>query len=111
MPEYYVQCIFTDNDTAMYCEAASGFYAPVPFRMNSASMDALKRFGFTTDGSKGNFHRSIDSIGPADFPKIAENILSTLYSVYGVHAGSDLEWKTPLAPEIKGVPSVCVPIG
>ncbi len=30
-PEHYVQCIFTDNDTEMFCEAASGFYAPDRF--------------------------------------------------------------------------------
>jgi hypothetical protein len=28
----YVQFIFTDSDTAMYCEATSGFYAPVASR-------------------------------------------------------------------------------
>jgi hypothetical protein len=74
-------------------------------------MAALKRLGFSTDSSKGNYARDIQGITRADFPRIADIILTALYEVYGVHLGTELEWQAPFAPESKGVPSSCVPIG
>jgi hypothetical protein len=111
--EHYVQCIFTDNDTEMHCEAASGFYAPkaLQFHLAPPQMAALKRLGFSTDASMGNFQRDIDTRKPADLPAVSDLMLSTLYEVYGVR-GSDLQWgRAPLTPELKGVPTSCVPIG
>jgi hypothetical protein len=111
--QHYVQCIFTENDTEMFCEAASGFYAPEAsrFQLTPQELVALKRLGFTTDGSMGNFHRVIGTKSPADFAKVADLMLSTLYEVYGVR-GSGLGWGlVPLTPELEGIPTHCVPIG
>jgi hypothetical protein len=45
--ERYVQCIFHDKDTAIFCEAASGFYKPPVWRtLDANAMAALKRLGF-----------------------------------------------------------------
>lgn len=111
--QHYVQCRFTDNDTAMFCEAASGYYGPkeLRFQLAPAEISALKRLGFTTDVMRGNFHRIIDTKTTRDFSKAADIILSTFYEVYGVR-GEDLRWAdVPLTPEIEGMPLDCLPIG
>ncbi len=74
-------------------------------------MAAVKRLGFTTDDSSGNFNRYIDTKSAKDFPAVADLMLSALHDVFGVR-GLDLTWgDVPLTPELQGVPSVCVPIG
>lgn len=111
--EHYVQCIFTDNDTAMYCEAASGYQTPkeTRFQLAPERMAVLKRLGFATDVPEGNFHRTIDTKSTRDFSKAADLILSTLYEVYGVR-GADLRWaEIPLTPELEGTQPECVPLG
>jgi hypothetical protein len=111
--EHYVQCIFTDNDAAMYCEAASGYHAPeeTRFQLAPSEIAVLKRLGFATDVPKGNFYRTIDTKSARDISKAADLILSTLYEVYGVR-GKDLRWAdVPLTPEIEGTAPECVPLG
>jgi len=115
VPENYVQCLFLDGDRRMLCEASSGFYAQLPgenqhYRVSAEGLAALARLGFSTDGNEGNFQRIVAFSGDPDLESVATLILSTLYEVYGVRLGSQLEWKSPLA-HIDRYNSVCVPIG
>ncbi|MBS0531045.1 MAG: hypothetical protein JSS22_16875, partial [Proteobacteria bacterium] len=75
-PEHYVQCIFHDANTEVYCEAASGFYLTKPneprrFRASAATMAALAKLGFDTDDSAGNFKIERAVGKPADFNALA----------------------------------------
>jgi hypothetical protein len=113
--EMYVQCLFMDDDRQMLCEASSGFYAQLPgeprrFRVTPQGLGALARLGFSTDDSRGNYQRLIGLSSTADFPLVADLILSALYQAYGARIGSDMEWKSPLAG-VDPATSPCTPIG
>ncbi|HZL39696.1 MAG TPA: hypothetical protein VFC45_05375 [Pseudolabrys sp.] len=50
-PHGYVQCIFHDHQTGVYCEASSGFYyakkgQPRTFHQSSNAITALAKLGF-----------------------------------------------------------------
>jgi hypothetical protein len=114
-PQSYVQCLFLDGDRRMLCEASSGFYATPEvvdrqYWLSPERVATLAQFGFSTDDSHGNFQRMIEFEGEPDFAAIADLILSTLYEVYDARAGSQLEWKSPLA-DIDPRHSACIPIG
>jgi hypothetical protein len=112
--EAYVQCLFNDDDSKIFCEAASGFYLqkedqPRRFRMTPQALAALARLGFSTDASKGNYRRMIDLTGSSDFTAIADLLLSALYQGYGAGLDSRLIWEAPLAPG-KGTFARCAPL-
>src|SRR5579872_933081 len=65
----YVQCIFHETNTKLYCEAASGYYydapgAPRTFHHPARVIAALGRLGFSTDDSAGNFNVDLDVPDP-----------------------------------------------
>jgi hypothetical protein len=108
----YVQCIFHDNNTKLYCEAASGFYydppgAPRTFHQPTNAVAALGRLGFSTDDSAGNFSVDRDVADPPDFNALADFMLKALHDGYGARADMNLEFNAPFAPSPS---SKCIPV-
>ena len=94
-PEFYVQCIFHDEDRQIYCEAASGFFLYADKIGNFATpqrLDALDRLGFSTDGSKGNFSQERD-FHNAD--ELAILMIETLARVFEFDTRDVLEFNAP----------------
>lgn len=94
-PEYYVQCLFHDEDRQIYCEAASGFYRYADRVGGFATLqriDALASLGYSTDGSKGNFSLDRDFHGAEE---IATLMLATLARVFELSDRDILEFNSP----------------
>lgn len=97
----YVQVLFTDNDSKALCEAASGFYDNDDERLQITpeGLAALKRHGFSTDASDGNFQREWEVADQDDLHAIAHMLLTVLYEVYGARLHSKIKFDAPLARE------------
>lgn len=98
----YVQCIFHDNRTALYCEAASGYWfdkkgEPRTFHQPVATVAALARMGFDTDDSKGNFKIDLPFAEGVDFNTTADFMLRALHDGYGARADMRLKFNAPFA--------------
>ncbi len=108
----YVQCMFHDNNTKLYCEAASGFYydapgAPRTFHHPGRAIAALGRLGFSTDDSAGNFNIDLDVSDPPNFNPLADFMLKALHDAYGARADMKLQFNAPFAPRAT---SKCIPV-
>ena len=108
----YVQCMFHDHESKIYCEAASGFYytkqgAARTFHQPPQTIAALARLGFSTDNSVGNFKVDFDVADPPDFNAMADFILQALHDGYGARGQMNLRFNAPFAPR---APSTCVPV-
>jgi hypothetical protein len=104
--EYFVQCLFFDNDKQIRCERASGYYdAAIKGFATAAKRQALAELGFSTDASVGNFaqERPVD-LGSTS--EIARLIIATLAGVYDLKIGDTLEYYAPLLSEEKSSPIV-----
>ena len=114
-PQAYVQCIFFESDTKMYCEAASGFYEQRPqerrLRPMPGSIAAIAALGFSTDPSEGNFSQEIDLGDPPDLSRAADLMLATLHDAYGARLWTELKFNAPFAPTLSRTPrpSRCIP--
>ena len=111
-PHSYVQCIFHDRQTGLYCEAASGWWhgkagEPRTFRQPPETIAALARMGFDTDDSEGNFKADLDVDDTPDFNAAADFILRALHDGYGARGEMNLQFNAPFAPK---APSTCVPV-
>lgn len=108
----YVQCMFHDNNTQLYCEAASGYYYDGPgeqrtFHHPASVIAALGRLGFSTDDSAGNFHVDRDVADPPNFNTLADFMLKALHDGYGARADTKLRFNAPFAPRAT---SKCIPV-
>lgn len=108
----YVQCIFHDNNTKLYCEAASGFYYDGPgepriFHHSARTIAALGRLGFSTDDAAGNFNVDLDVPDPPNFNTLADFMLKALHDAYGARADMKLGFNAPFAPRAT---SKCIPV-
>jgi hypothetical protein len=110
-PHGYVQCMFHDNQTALYCEASSGFYyakdGQPRFRQSSATIAALAQMGFDTDDSNGNFNIDLPIADTPDFNAAADFILRALHDGYGARGDMMLRINAPFASK---TPSTCAPV-
>lgn len=111
-PHGYVQCMFHDNATALYCEASSGYWydkadKPRTFRQPAQTLSALERLGFDMDDSKSNFRRELTLSTPPDFNAAADFILRALHDGYGARYDTRLKFNAPFA---RKTPSTCVPV-
>jgi type III secretion system-like peptide-binding chaperone len=111
-PQGYVQCIFHDNQTALYCEAASGYWfdkkgEPRTFHQPAATVAALARMGFDTDDTQGNFKIDLPLAETPDFNAAADFMLRALHDGYGARADMRLRFNAPFAPK---TPSTCIPV-
>ena len=94
----YVQCMLTDDDHNVYCEAGSGYYDRTRLPSPSAR-GALAHLGFSGDGRRGNYHYEAAISGDAGFWPVADLMLETLYRAYGARPGTTFSVNAPLAEE------------
>jgi hypothetical protein len=109
-PNAYVQCIFHDNQSRVYCEASSGFWGPRGPRrlqLSTRAVAALAKLGFDTDGSAGNFKFDRDVDKSANFHPLADIMLRALHDGYGARSHTQLTFAAPFAP---GTPASCLPV-
>jgi hypothetical protein len=107
--EYYVQCLFFDNDRQILCEAASGYYYPEnKGYVTVAKGEILAELGFSTDASEGNFQRElrVDELGTR---AIAKLIIELLARVYDLGPSDKLEYTAPRLSAIKVNPVIADP--
>jgi len=96
----YVQCLFNDDSSTIYCEAQSGTLDPGPGRRPSpAGRAALARLGFDMDDSKGNYQRRVAIREPRDIDAVAELMLAALYAGYEGVVNRPIVWVSPNASE------------
>ena len=108
----YVQCMFHDTNSKLYCEAASGYYydgagAPRTFHHPANVIAALGRLGFSTDNSAGNSSVDLDVADPPNLNTLADFMLRALHDAYGARAEMNLLFNAPLAPRTS---SQCIPV-
>jgi hypothetical protein len=97
-PQHYVQCMFADRDSRMFCEAASGAYGPSGesgLRLDAPAREALRALRFVQDNPRENYARTIDLGDPPDLELAADLMLSALHEAYGAHPGSELQIEAP----------------
>ena len=100
----YVQCAFYDEDRQMMCEAASGFYTDPPNTKRQtylppATVAKLGKLGFSTDDSRGNFQRVMDTRDSGGLGSVARLLLRALYEAYGARTDDRIAVTAPLLPE------------
>jgi len=106
----YVQCLFNDDSSRIYCEAQSGTLDPGPGRRPSPSgLAALARLGFDMDATKGNFQRRLAIRGPYDIDGVAAFMLAALYAGYQGVVDRPIIWVSPNASEAVAAQR-CAPI-
>lgn len=96
----YVQCIFIDDDTAMFCEASSGAYGTGKFSLvrfvpTEETQNTLNGLGFTQDDPEKNFSQTVPLGSPPDVRVAADLMLTTLYEAYGARRDIDLDMDAP----------------
>jgi hypothetical protein len=94
--EYYVQCMFFDDDQQICCEGASGYYYPeIKGYVTATKDEVLAELGFSTDASAGNFARElcVDELGTR---AIAKLIVELLARAYDLGTSDKLEYYAPL---------------
>jgi hypothetical protein len=101
-PQSYVQCMFADNRSKLYCEASSFYYAepagkPRMLYLPPEVMAALEKLGFATGTSQKNFPYERPLNGTPDFDAIATLMLTALHDAYGVREETELKTFAPFA--------------
>jgi hypothetical protein len=107
--EYYVQCLFFDDDRQIRCEGASGYYYDeIKGYMTAAKGEVLAELGFSTDASAGNFARElrVDELGTR---AIAKLIIEMLARVYDLGTSEKLEYYAPFLSSKMGNPIIVDP--
>lgn len=97
-PQHYVQCMFGDRDSRMFCEAASGAYGAAGesgLRLGASAREALRALRFVQDNPRENYARTIDLGDPPDLGLAADLMLSALHEAYGARPGSELQIEAP----------------
>ncbi|MGH6839364.1 MAG: hypothetical protein ACREDT_11310 [Methylocella sp.] len=107
--EYYVQCLFIDNDKQILCEGASGYYYDaIKGFATAVKREDLAELGFSTDASEGNFQRMLRLDDRGTRP-VAKLIIETLARVYELGPSDKLEYTAPLLSGKKGNPVIADP--
>ena len=92
--QHYVQCLYHDNDTRIYCEASNGTYGPngrLPLADDAIAL--IKKSGFE-DTPEKNFNLDLPFGGNEDYSHIANLMLQTIHTLY--RPGVDyIEMKAP----------------
>ena len=100
-PQRFVQCIFHEIDTILYCEASSGRYGPAIGKPHSYSVsdeaeETLTRLGYKSPYVVANFGQEIALGDPPDFRSVADLLLTTLYDVYKARPWTPMVLTAPL---------------
>lgn len=104
-PADYVQCMFGENRSKLYCEASSGYYVAPDnkprIRFPSEEMKAvLRKLGFATGNDEKNFPYEHDFSGAPDFGEIATMMLSAMHDAYGARADTIFSMRAPFAKKV-----------
>lgn len=96
----YVQCIFIDRDTSMYCEAASGAYydersAPYRYVPTAERKEAMLRLGYRQESPTENFSRTVALGSPPDVGLAADLMLGALYDAFDARSGTIIDMDAP----------------
>ncbi|XYD10642.1 hypothetical protein R1A27_09355 [Methylobacterium sp. NMS12] len=94
----YVQCIFQDRDTRMFCEAASGAYGPPGgsrLRLDATARAALAALRYVQADPAENFARLVELGTPPDLGIAADLMLAALHDAYGARPGDVLDIEAP----------------
>lgn len=95
--EYYVQCLFYDDDRRLLCEVASGAWGPPGTHLvPPEKLPRLTALGFSTEGSKSNYQRRRRVSGLQSLAETADTMVRAFYEVYGIRADADFTLKAPL---------------
>jgi hypothetical protein len=114
-PQRYVQCIFHDIDTALYCEASSGRYGPEPGKPHALSISEdsaakLKHLGFTEPYGVTNYSREFALGNPPDFREVADVLLRSFFDVYYARLSTPMDLSAPLLGSGKTLFKPCRPM-
>lgn len=101
-PQSYVQCVFTEEDRTMLCEASSGAYrdrddSGIRRHLRPEAAAALHRLGFSQPDPKSNFQRTVDLGMPPDLDIPARLILTALFDAYDGAGAQALDMHAPMA--------------
>jgi hypothetical protein len=109
----YVQCIFIEGETRMYCEAASGLFWA---RQGGNELDVISATGRATlvrQGFElrpnGNFQRYFATPTSSDLSAVADMMLVALHGAYRLRADSKVDFAAPLAPDDSAHDRKCRP--
>ncbi|WP_267421838.1 hypothetical protein [Methylobacterium sp. GC_Met_2] len=97
-PQRYVQCIFQDRDTRMFCEASSGAYGPTGegrLQLGPPERAALNALGYVQASPSKNSARDVVIGDPPDVTIAADLMLAALHDGYGAGPGSVIEIQAP----------------
>jgi hypothetical protein len=95
----YVQCLFNDDSTQIYCEAESGALDPEIGPPTPEGRAALARLGFDVRKTSSNFVRRLPIRGDADIAAVGELMLSALYLGYRGQPDRSIRFVSPNASE------------
>ncbi|MBN9598095.1 MAG: hypothetical protein J0G28_00300 [Afipia sp.] len=98
----YVQCMFGENRTKLYCEASTGYYdvaedKPRRRYPSDTVNEAFRRLGFAVGSGEKNYPYERDFTGTPDFDEIAKLMLLTMHDGYGARAQTTLKVHAPFA--------------
>lgn len=94
--EYYVQCMFYDEDRQLHCEAASG--ALDDWSLTEEQIAILASLGYDVTKPEQNYaveQAVTEEIGLRYIPVL---LLETLYRVYGLTQDTPLRFQAPFVP-------------
>lgn len=114
-PEHYVQCLFIEDDKRMLCELASGFYRVKQGEdrvrlVSPQGLSALEGLGFSADDSESNFQVFAKTATTADFPAVADLMLTALYRGYEKRQPPRLTIDAPQGPGGRAMRTRCAPV-
>jgi hypothetical protein len=110
----YAQCLFSPDSRQVYCEAASGFFETAQNGKRTIFLPAedkekLRRLGFLTDDSNGNFRRKFEATDSESLEVAADMMLGALYDVYGAKPNSPIESFAPILGRRRMLKSLSCP--
>lgn len=102
----YVQCMFAQNRTKLYCEASSGYYDEAmsnPRRTfpSEVTKAAFEKLGFKTGNEEKNYPYERDFKGVPDFAEIAVLMLNAMHDGFGARAETRLTVNAPFAKKVQ----------
>lgn len=102
----YVQCMFAENRTKLYCEASSGYYDEAtgkPRRTfpSEETKAAFEKLGFKTGDEQKNYPYERDFKDVPDFEEVATLMLLAMHDGFGARAETRLTVNAPFAKKVQ----------
>lgn len=110
-PQRFVQCIFEEIDTKLYCEASSGRYSTSrSLTLSQAAVSDLEKLGFKPPHEIANFSKELALGSPPDFTESADMMLEVMFRIYSARDGSSMALDAPLVTHGRTFLSKCKPL-